>query len=361
MPRAPAATRRHILHRPNKRVKLSHRRGRSSGSILGSISNHIGSTIAGLAGRLFPPAGPENDQFDPEPLGIHTPPEQPRFEVPLPSPMSLLSVMADEHAAFWDQLESTPDKSYIVQPCWIGIQTQTQGYDIRINPRLAHESQSFLDMDDSEEDSMHPTTGHSAFSDYDSDEDTDDDDLLTDAQSSPSTDSSSLPSPSACPASAGHSSWDDEPQSGDEYWDRQNATLCAKHIRADFPDAVSRGKLPLEPFIANVLRSTRGSMRDDVAFVALQFLKRVAPSCPLGYYEDMFFASLILADKMESDCSHSLRWWSRHCCDLWTVNELRIMERRMLQTLDWDLSTSINCRSSYQSFLVNLASFVPAI
>ncbi|KAG8696453.1 hypothetical protein FRC09_008508 [Ceratobasidium sp. 395] len=269
--------------------------------------------------------------------------------------------MADEHATFWEQLESTPDQFYLAQPCWIGIQTQTQGYDVRINPRSGREHQSFLDMDDSEEDSIHPTAGHSVFSDYDSDEDTEDDDLLKYDQSSPSTDTSSLPSPSACLASTGHSSWDNEPQSGNDYWDRQNATLCARHVRNAFPDAVPRGKLPLELFIADVLKSTRGSVRDDVAFVALQFLKRLAPACPLGYLEDMFFTSLILADKVESDCSHSLRWWSRHCQGLWTISELRTMERRMLQSLDWDLSTSINCRSSYQSFLVGLTSFVPSI
>jgi hypothetical protein len=180
----------------------------------------------------------------------------------------------------------------------IGIQTQTWGYNVLVNPREAHEPHSFLDMDDSEEDSVNPTAGHSAFSDYDSEEDTDDDDLLMDTQSSTSTNSSSLPSPSACIASAGHSFWDDEPQSGDDYWDRQSAMLCAKHIRDAFPDAVPRGKLSIEQFIADVLKRTRGSVRDDAAFVALQFLKRLAPSCPLGYFEDMFFISLILADKV---------------------------------------------------------------
>ncbi|KAG8757563.1 hypothetical protein FRC12_010276 [Ceratobasidium sp. 428] len=252
MPRVPTATRQDQSHRPSKRVKLSHRRDRSSISLLGCISNRVGSTIAGLAGRLFSPVGPGNDQLGPEPLGlqlaIHTPPGQPH-DVPPPSSISLLSVMADEHATFWEQLESTPDQFYLAQPCWIGIQTQTQGYDVRINPRSGREHQSFLDMDDSEEDSIHPTAGHS----------------------------------------------------------------------------------------------------------------RLAPACPLGYLEDMFFTSLILADKVESDCSHSLRWWSRHCQGLWTISELRTMERRMLQSLDWDLSTSINCRSSYQSFLVGLTSFVPSI
>ncbi|QRV87770.1 Cyclin, N-terminal domain [Ceratobasidium sp. AG-Ba] len=264
--------------------------------------------------------------------------------------------MADEQAAFWEQLELPSNEVCLPQPYWIDIQTQTQDYNVRIDPRSAHELQSFLDMDDSEDGNTEPTTGHSAFSDCDSDEETDDDDLSMRTQSSPTTDSSSLPSPSACLASVGHSFWDDEPQSGDDYWDRQNATLCAKHIRDAFPDATPRGALPLERFIADVLKQTRDSVRDDLAFVALQFLKRVAPSCPLGYYEDMFFTSLILADKMESDSSHSLRWWSIHSRKLWTVDELRDMERRMLQSLDWDLSTSINCRSSYQSYLAGLTS-----
>jgi len=81
----------------------------------------------------------------------------------------------------------------------------------------------------------------------------------------------------------------------------------------------------------------------------------------LGYHEDMFFALLVLADKMENDYGHSLRWWADRCNGLWSLNELRTMERRMLQALDWDLSTSLNCRSSYQSFLVDLVSFVPLV
>lgn len=168
--------------------------------------------------------------------------------------------------------------------------------------RGAHQPHSFLDMDDSDSDSgdstTDPTTGHSAFSDWDSDSDTDESEL-TDEPSSPSTSSTSPPPPaSLCAATAGHSFWDDTPQSGDEYWDRQTAMLCAKHIRDAFPGAASRGTLPLEQFIVDVLRATRGSVRDDVAFVALQFIKRLAPVCPLGYYEDMFFTSLILADKV---------------------------------------------------------------
>ncbi|KAG9126038.1 hypothetical protein FRC07_005157 [Ceratobasidium sp. 392] len=306
MPRAPTATRQDRSARPSKRAKLSHRRDRSSISILGCISNRVGSTIAGIAGRLFSPVGPGNDQLGPEALdlpAIHTLAGQPH-DVPLPSSMSLFSAMADEHAAFWEQLESTPSEPCFAQPCWIGIQTQTRGYNVRVNPRSAHEPQSFLDMDDSEEDSIHTTAGHSAFSDYDSEEETEEDDLLMDDQSSPSTDTSSLPSPSLCPASAGHSSWDGEPHSGNDYWDRENAILCARHIRDSFPGAISRGKLPLERFIAEVLKSTRSSVRDDLAFVALQFLKRLAPTCPLGYYEDMFFTSLILADKRAIVATH---------------------------------------------------------
>lgn len=187
--------------------------------------------------------------------------------------------------------------------CRISIQTQTQGYNVLVNRRGSHEHHSFLDMDDTEEDSStaKPTVGHSAFSDDGSDSDSDSDSGSSDlmgVQSSPSTDSSSLPSPSACAASAGHSFWEQEPHSGDDYWDRQNAMLCARHIRDAFPDAQLRGGVPLERFIADVLRETRGSVRDDVAFVALQFIKRLAPACPLGYYEDMFFILLVLADKV---------------------------------------------------------------
>jgi hypothetical protein len=168
---------------------------------------------------------------------------------------------------------------------------------MRASRRERHEPWSFLDMDDSDLDNgtTDPTTGHSAFSDWDSDSDTDNS-ALTDERPSPSTSLSSLPS--ACAASAGHSFWEDEPESGDEYWDRQTAMLCAKHIRDAFPHAISRGDISLEWFIIDVLRATRGSVRDDVAFVALQFIRRLAPVCPLGYYEDMFFISLILADKV---------------------------------------------------------------
>jgi hypothetical protein len=144
-----------------------------------------------------------------------------------------------------------------------------------------------------------PTTGHSAFSDWDSDSDTGDSDLLDllDEQFSPSTTSSSLPSPSACVASLGHS-WDDEPESGDEYWDRQTAKICAIHIREALPGITSRGLLPLEWFIADILKTTRGSVRDDTAFVALQFIRRIAPVCPLDHFEDLFFISFMLADKV---------------------------------------------------------------
>ncbi|KAF8605332.1 hypothetical protein BDV93DRAFT_57833 [Ceratobasidium sp. AG-I] len=361
MPRAAALTRKDDSHRPNKRMKLSHRRDRSSISILGSITN-IGSTIAGIAGRLF---SPSNEQFE-DRLNIHTLPQEPLEEAPKSSSMSLLSAMADEQAAFWDLLEYVPEKPRLSQPSWFDIHTATEQFSVRINYREPFEPQSFLDMNDSEDEgdspcaTTHPTAGHSAFSDYDSDEETDESDLM-DTQSSASTDSSSLPSPSACAASTGHSLWQQEPRSGDEYWDRQNALLCAKHVRDAFPDAQPRTRIPLERFIADILRNTRGAVRDDAAFVALQFIKRLSPACPLGYYEDMFFTLLVLADKMENDFGHPLRWWSDRCNGLWTLSELRTMEKHMLQALDWDLSTSLNCRSSYQSFLVDLASFAPSV
>ncbi|KAH7343431.1 hypothetical protein B0J17DRAFT_713613 [Rhizoctonia solani] len=219
-------------------------------------------------------------------------------------------------------------------------------------------------MDDSDSEgsdqlTTNPTTGHSAFSDWDSDSDTDDSDLLDspDEQSSPSTSSSSLPSPSACEASVGHSFWTEEPESGDEYWDRQTARLCAKHVRDAFPGATSRGVLPLELFIADVLRTTRGSVRDDAAFVALQFIRRLPPACPLGYFEDVFFISFILADKVESDYNRPMKWWFNRCNGHWSTSELGSMERRVLHALDWNLSTSLNCRSSYQNFLSELSSF----
>lgn len=267
----------------------------------------------------------------------------------------------------------------------IDIHTATEQFSVRVNYREPFEPQSFLDMNDSEDEgdsqcaTNHPTTGHSAFSDDDSDEDTDESDLM-DTQSSASTDSSSLPSPSACAASIGHTLWQREPRSGDEYWDRQNALLCAKHVRDAFPDAQPRTRIPLERFIADTLRNTRGAVRDDAAFVALQFIKRLSPACPLPYYEDMFFVLLVLADKvrhalmlfigtvahavllqMENDYGHSLRWWSDRCNGLWTLSELRTMERHMLRALDWDLSTTLNSRSSYQSFLADLVSFTPSI
>ncbi|CAE6505570.1 unnamed protein product [Rhizoctonia solani] len=266
--------------------------------------------------------------------------------------------MAEEHVNLWEQLEGYGDDSHLSPYEW-----QSRGYSVFI-PRDTDMLESFLDMDDSERDdsdqlTTDPTTGHSVFSDSDSD--TDDSDLLDmlDEQPSPSTSSSSLPSPSACVASAGHSFWDEEPESGDEYWDRQAARLCARHIRDAFPSTTSRGLLPLERFIADVLRATRGSVRDDVAFVALEFIRRLSPACPLGYFEDIFFISFILADKVESDYNRPLKWWLDRCGGHWSIGELGSMERCILHTLDWNLSTSLNCRSSYQTFLAEISSFAP--
>ncbi|KAJ1309011.1 hypothetical protein OPQ81_004693 [Rhizoctonia solani] len=350
------------LNRPAKRMKLSHRRGRSSNSIMGSVSN-IGTTLAGFASRLFSPTGPSKVQFESKsisPLAIHTPLEQDAWS----SSLSHLSIMAEEHVNLWDQLEGRRNNA-IVSPCeWIGIQAQSRGYSVFIFPQETDRLESFLDMDDSESENgdrltTDSTIGHSAFPDWDSDSDCDDSDLLDslDGRPSPSTSSSSLPSPSACAASAGHSYWVGEPESGDEYWDRQTARLCAKHIRDAFPGVTTRGLLPLEWFIADVLISTRGSVSDDVAFVALQFIRRLSPSCPLGYLEDIFFTSFILADKVESDYDRPVKWWSNRCNGHWSISELRSMERRVLQALDWNLSTSLNCRSSYQTFLAELSSF----
>ncbi|EUC66442.1 cyclin, putative [Rhizoctonia solani AG-3 Rhs1AP] len=350
-------------NRPAKRIKLSHhRRGRSSISILGSVSN-IGTTLAGFASRLFSPVGPPNGQFESKPLGpltIHTPLEQP----PWSSPISLLTIMAEEHVNLWEQLEGHGVDVHVSPHEWIGIQSQSRGYSVFIPPRGADTLVSFLDMEDSSsEDSdrltTSPTTGHSAFSDWDSDSDTDDSDLLDspNEQSSPSTSSSSLPSPSACVASTGHSFWSEEPTSGDEYWDRQTARLCAKHIRDALPGATSRGLVPLEWFIVDVLRATRGSVREDTAFVALQFIRRLSSACPLDYFEDVFFISFMLADKVESDYNRSLKWWLNRYHGHWSISELGSMERRVLHALDWDLSTSLNCRSSYQTFLAELSSF----
>ncbi|CAE6411516.1 unnamed protein product [Rhizoctonia solani] len=343
--------------RPAKRTKLSHhRRDRSSISILGSVSK-IGTTLAGFTSRLFSPIGPSNEQFESKPLGplaIHTPLEQ----TPWSPSISLLSVMAREHVSLWEQLEGNGYNAPSAHE-WIGIQPQSQGYRVFV-PHRAGTLESFLNMDDSDSESSdqfttNPTTGHSAFSDWDSDSDTDDSDLLDllDEQSSPATTSSSLPSPSACVASVGHS-WDDEPESGDEYWDRQTARICAKHIREALPDATSRGLLPLEWFIADVLKTTRGSVHDDTAFVALEFIRRIALACPLDYFEDVFFISFMLADKVESDYNRPLRWWWSRCNNYRSINELASMERRMLHALDWNLSTSLNCRSSYQTFLAEL-------
>ncbi|CAE7233466.1 unnamed protein product [Rhizoctonia solani] len=350
-------------NRPAKRIKLSHhRRGRSSISILGSVSN-IGTTLAEFASRLFSPIGPSIQQFESKPLGqlaIHTPLEQP----PWSSPISFLTIMAEEHVNLWEQLEGYGDDAHVSPHTWIGIQSQSRGYSVFVPPRGTDMLESFLDMEDSNSESSdwlatNPTTGHSAFSDWDSDSDTDASDLSDsiDERPSPSTSSSSLPSPSACVASAGHSFWDEEPASGDEYWDRQTARLCANYIRDAFPDATSRGLVPFEWFIADVLRATRGSVREDTAFVALQFIKRLSPVCPLGYFEDVFFISFMLADKVESDYNRSLKWWLNRYNGYWSIGELGSMERRVLHALDWDLSTSLNCRSSYQKFLAELSSF----
>lgn len=62
--------------------------------------------------------------------------------------------------------------------------------------------------------------------------------------------------------------------------------------------------------------------------------------------------------QVENDDEHSLRWWSAQCDSQWSISELKTMEWRMLETLDWNLSTSLNCSSSYQSFLAELSSFV---
>ncbi|GAB1519756.1 hypothetical protein RhiTH_002824 [Rhizoctonia solani] len=266
--------------------------------------------------------------------------------------------MAEEHVNLWEQLEGPRHNAPMIDHEWIGIQSQSQGYRIFVSPQEADTLESFLHMDDSDEESSghlttNPTTGHSAFSDWDSDSDSDESDIL-DEQCSPSTTSSSLPSPSACAASAGHS-WQDEPESGDEYWDRQTARICAKHIRDSLPGMTSRGLFPLEWFIADVLKTTRGSVRDDTAFVALQFIRRIAITCPLDYFEDLFFISFILADKVESDYNRPLRWWWGRCNSLWSVSELASMERRMLHALDWNLSTSLNCHSSYQTFLAEIS------
>lgn len=360
MPRVATIAHHEESSRPAKRMKLTHRRNRSSISILGSVSN-IGTTLAGYASRLFSPVSPPNEQFEsklPAPLAIHT--------APWSSSISLLSIMAEEHVNMWEQLECAQDDSHILKSAWMGLQAQTQEHSACADRQEAHDPQSFLDMDsdsESEEDNEYPTTepttGHSAFSDWDSDSDTDDSDLM-DERPSPATSSSSLLSSSACAASAGHSFWEEDPQSGDEYWDRQTAMLCAKHVHDAFPDAKPRGDVPLERFIADLLRTTRGSVRDDVAFVALQFIRRLGPACPLGYYEDMFFISFMLAAKVEHDCGHSLRWWSKHCSGHWSISELGAMERRILQALDWNLSTSLNCRASYQTYLAGLSSFASA-
>ncbi|CAE6513466.1 unnamed protein product [Rhizoctonia solani] len=362
MPQIAAITSQEGQNRPSKRIKLSHHRhGRSSISILGSVSN-IGTTLAGFASRLFSPVGPPNEQFESKPLGplaIHTPLEQPLWS----SPISLLTIMAEEHVNFWEQLESYGDGAHISPHEWIGIRSRSRGYSVFITPQNTNRLESFLDMEDSSSEcsdqiTTNPTTGHSAFSDWDSDSDTDDSDLLDflDERPSPSTSSSSLPSPSACVASTGHSFWAEEPASGNEYWDRQTARLCAKHIRDAFPGATSRGIVPLEWFIVDVLRATRGSVRDDTAFVALQFIKRLSPACPLSYFEDLFFVSFMLADKVESDYNRSLKWWMNRYNGHWSISELGSMERRVLHALDWDLSTSLNCRSSYQTFLAELSS-----
>lgn len=97
-------------------MKLSHGRDRSSISILGSITN-IGSTIAGIAGRLFSPVIPPNEQFEGR-LFIDRPPRDLDYDVPKSSSTSLLSVMADEQAAFWELLESAPEKPPLSQPNW---------------------------------------------------------------------------------------------------------------------------------------------------------------------------------------------------------------------------------------------------
>ncbi|CEL63663.1 hypothetical protein RSOLAG1IB_05424 [Rhizoctonia solani AG-1 IB] len=348
-------------NRPAKRMKLSyHRRHRSSTGILGSVSK-IGTSLAGFTSRLFSPIGPPNGQFESKPLGPPTI-DIPLERTPWSPPISLLSIMAEEHVNLWEQLEGQGHNSHLSEQQWIGIQSQSQGYRIFVPSRGGDTLESFLDMGDSDSESSdcfttNPTTGHSAFSDWDSDSDTGDSDLLDllDEQFSPSTTSSSLPSPSACVASLGHS-WDDEPESGDEYWDRQTAKICAIHIREALPGINSRGLLPLEWFIADILKTTRGSVRDDTAFVALQFIRRIAPVCPLDHFEDLFFISFMLADKIESDYDRSLRWWHSRCNSYRSVSELACMERRMLHALDWNLSTSLNCRASYQTFLAEISS-----